>query len=236
MRRFIKYVWNGEEILPKNIYKMIFREDLIIYFRRMNGIKKRYEYGEVRHIQHQYLNREILYSSNDPYIQNFYITNQKYNCEHVWCKSYSKLNKVLSVDLHNVFLADKKKNEERGIQYFGKDGFNPLDKKSKGKISRTIGYIHIQYPNTFEQYQHKMMRWEDIYHWGIKYPISHFEIYRNEFINYHQGNINPFIRYPILFYIFYKDDWEMRELIGEMVKTIKITTLSFIIQNMIKRG
>lgn len=236
MRGLIKYLWNGEEILPKNVYKMILREDLLNYFRRTNGMKRRYEYGEVRHIQNQYLNKEILYASNDPYIQNFQITTQKYNCEHVWCKSYSKLNKVLSVDLHNIFLADKKKNEERGIQYFGKGGFNPPDKKSKGKISRTIGYIHIQYPNTFEHYQHKMIKWEDIYRWGTKYPITFFEIYRNEFIYFHQGNINPFIKYPILFYLFYKDKWNGFELTREVVKTIKTIILSKMIGEMIKRG
>ncbi len=229
MRQFIKYVWNGEEILPRGVYKMIFRQSMIQYFQRTNGIKKKYEYGEVRHIQHQYLNKEILYASNDLYIQNFHITNQKYNCEHVWCKSYSKLNKILSIDLHNIFLADKKKNEERGVQHYGKNGFIP-DKKSKGKISRTISYIHLQYPNTFEHYHPKMIKIEDIIRWNFKYPPTYFELYRNEFIYHYQGNYNPFIRYPILFYLFYKDEWNFPELLKELKKTTITVIKSSIIR------
>ncbi len=229
MRQFIKHVWNGEDLLPKNIYKMIIRENLINYYKKNNIIKKIYEYGEVRHIQHRYLNREILYASNDKYIQNFHKTAQKYNCEHVWCKSYSKLNKVLGVDLHNVFLADRKKNEERQTKHYGKNGFIP-DNKSKGKISRTMAYIHLQYPNTFDHYFHKLMKIEDMYWWNDKNIPTYFELYRNEFIYQHQGNYNPFIRYPIFFYFFYKDDWTIIELTKELIKTIKTIVISKIIR------
>jgi endonuclease I len=184
------------------------------------GIHKQIGYRNSRKILFNNLYKTIIYGNN----QNNKI--KEINCEHVWCQKYFQSKEPMKSDLHILYLSNAKLNSHRNDYKFStiytdyivmdtkgnkiendsfQDNFVKKNNKkkifepssdSKGKIVRCLAYYYVMYDknNSIEN----LIDIKDLLQWNRKYLPKKDEIIRNEIINNHQENINPFIRYPIL--------------------------------------
>lgn len=137
-----------------------------------------------------------------------------YNIEHVWPQSLLGVSAGAvnaASDLHNLKPANPSINSSRGNKFFDVStttiSYYPTRTAIHGDIARMLFYMVIMYniyslvdttPATFE-----MGKLSVLLQWHLDDPVDDFERYRNNRIQYHQGNRNPFIDYPEL--IFYLD-------------------------------
>ena len=146
--------------------------------------------------------------------------------EHIWPQSYFIDNHVLKKkDMHLLTQIDLKTNIFRSnykfidskllkTDYFSKQTINfknisknTKDKvfftpdRTKGIISRSIAYSVLVYPDLFYNLN-KVIDKNDLIDWSISNPVTDYELERNDYIKFYQGNDNPFIIHPDLIYIF----------------------------------
>ncbi len=131
------------------------------------------------------------------------------NCEHSWPQSMGAVG-IAKSDLHHLYPADSRMNSRRsnhpfcevitsswqdygsalGRSYSGVTCFEPPD-HHKGNVARSMFYFSIRYQKNMGNEQESFFR-----SWITSDPVDENEIERNEMIQYHQGNRNPFIDHP----------------------------------------
>lgn len=132
-----------------------------------------------------------------------------WNREHVWPQSLldskaSNPNINSASDLHNLKPSDPRTNSSRGNKFFGTtltpQTYVPRD-EVKGDVARILFYMDIMYDslsliNANEGGANQMGNLEVLLNWHILDPVDDFEMNRNNIIENHQGNRNPFIDHP----------------------------------------
>jgi len=146
------------------------------------------------------------------------------NREHVWAKSHGDFNEVYPMysDIHNLKPADASVNMSRsnkdfdngGTQhqeatgcYYTSDTWEPRD-EVKGDVARIIFYMATRYEGDDGEIDLKVVDYVDTYplpefgklstliEWNNQDPPDDFERNRNDVIETHQHNRNPFIDNP----------------------------------------
>ena len=135
------------------------------------------------------------------------------NLEHVVCQSLIK-DYFAKCDLHNLYLADSKENQKRSNMPFHYNIPRTFQRaycvKSKDQIPilASIAYMSFLYPNLMIKHFQKMITYETFFFWKDRnHHITEELVKRNEQIYQIQGNRNPFITYPFLYKIMFKEDW-----------------------------
>lgn len=224
---------SGQALQQSRLYHII---------NKSNHPFKKIPYKHSKKLLHKHFNFIPIYEDTyhpafclrDPNI----INEKKYNVEHIWCKSWTT-NKVLLNDMHNLFLADPVLNSKRQNHEFidiktqnKTKKFEPHE-ESKGMISRTLFYLLHQYPeSTIEKFDSVVSPRGYLFEWFYKNKITKNEIIRNEFIGYIQGNINPFIKYPVLIPILYGED--IKSIIKCLPNTLFSVSYSLFIRILLK--
>lgn len=135
------------------------------------------------------------------------------NCEHVVPQSWFHKKDPMKGDLHHLFACDPGCNSIRGnhpyddfLDYIPerlilgiKDGcgkneggkFEP--EYGKGIVARSTLYFLVRYPQTIS---HELVNISLLLEWHQRFPVSRYELHRNQAIQELQGNRNPFIDYP----------------------------------------
>ena len=133
-----------------------------------------------------------------------------YNREHVWPQSLLGVSAGgvnAASDLHNLKPADSSINSSRGNRFYDlvtvpDTSYYPTRTEIHGDIARILFYMVIMY----DQYSlvntdptvNQMGKLSTLLQWHLNDPVDAFELRRNDRIQYHQGNRNPFIDYPAL--------------------------------------
>lgn len=132
-----------------------------------------------------------------------------YNREHVWPQSLLGVSAGgvnAASDLHNLKPADNSINSSRGNKFYdlvtNSNSYYPERTEIHGDIARMLFYMVIMYdeyslvntiPTTYQ-----MANLTTLLQWHLNDPVDAFEMRRNDRIEFHQGNRNPFIDYPEL--------------------------------------
>ena len=134
-----------------------------------------------------------------------------YNREHVWPQSLlgvSASGVNAASDLHNLKPADPSINSARGNKFYDwtltTASYYPTRTDIHGDIARMLFYMVIMY-NEYSLVNtvpitNQMGKLSTLLQWHINDPVDAFEMRRNDRIQFHQGNRNPFIDYPELIY------------------------------------
>lgn len=163
-----------------------------------------------------------LYSGEGPKVEEQAPTRntrdlESFNIEHVVPKSWFDAQQPMRDDLHHLFTEERHCNSQRGnlplrevgsgaeeIQNCGlmrtENGKAFEPKAGKGEVARAILYFVTRHPGLVGD-SSKEMTAEDLpklLDWHREYPVSDYELHRNEVIQAKQGNRNPFIDYPEL--------------------------------------
>lgn len=127
-----------------------------------------------------------------------YLSNSKLNSHRQSYKFDEVYNNYILLDNYGNKINDSINNEVNKLykKNCSKKIFEPPN-KSKGKISRALGYFILVYPE-YKKYLPHIIDIDTLIKWNINSPVSFNEIYKNEIIRKYQGNINPYIKYPIL--------------------------------------
>lgn len=142
---------------------------------------------------------------------------ERFNIEHVVPKSWFEAQQPMRDDMHHLFTEERKCNSDRGNLPLREAGsgaeklescgllrtshgkaFEPLH--GKGEAARAILYFVTRYPGLVGD-RSKEMDSTDIsklLEWHEQYPVTDYELHRNEVIGQKQGNRNPFIDFPEL--------------------------------------
>lgn len=163
------------------------------------------------------INNYDLYNGNNiKFIDSIY----NISIEHIYPRSMLNNNINACQDMHNLYLTHKHYNNHRSnYKYICEDSyinikdlltcfdnecknlkcnnFNlyiPYD-YSRGKISRSIAYMYLIYPDLCDMHKINDFLLDVILlkQWNSEYPPDNEEIERNRLIRLYQGNINPFI-------------------------------------------
>jgi len=164
------------------------------------------KYLAISNIKNHYYNNLLTY---DIYKDDKIINTTLLTAEHIFPKSYTKYYNNAKRDMHNIFLTDAKTNIYRSnypfsdkIEYQDLQLTNfykfyyPCD-FSKGQIARSIAYMKIIYPKINLE---KVIDYELMIKWNLKFEPNELEIKRNKIIYDLQGNVNPFIEDPLNIY------------------------------------
>ena len=132
-----------------------------------------------------------------------------YNREHIWPQSLLGVSAGgvnAASDLHNLKPSDPSINSARGNKFYDWTlttiAYYPTRTDIHGDIARMLFYMVIMYnqyslvnttPTTYQ-----MAKLSTLLQWHNNDPVDAFEMRRNDRIQYHQGNRNPFIDYPDL--------------------------------------
>lgn len=137
------------------------------------------------------------------------------NCEHVVPQSWFLKKEPMRGDLHHLFACEPSCNSSRSNYPYDdfqdyvpearisgvKDGCGKSDsgkfepEYGKGIVARATLYFLTRYPNTIQQ---ELTNLPLLLEWHNRFPVSRYEMHRNQAIQELQGNRNPFIDYPEL--------------------------------------
>lgn len=136
-----------------------------------------------------------------------------YNCEHVVCQSWFNDAEPMRGDMHHLFACESGCNSSRGNQPFidfadynpdglegirqacGKGEGNRFEPEAgKGPVTRATLYFLLRYPQVIDRYKPEDL--EMLLAWHERYPVSEYELHRNQCIYRVQGNRNPLIDNP----------------------------------------
>ena len=142
---------------------------------------------------------------------------ERFNIEHVVPKSWFDAKNPMRDDLHHLFTEQRKCNSDRGNLPLREAGehaktlpscglvrtshgkaFEPF--AGKGEAARAILYFVTRNPGEIGD-RKKEMTFKDLpklLEWHRDYPVTDYELHRNEVIQDKQGNRNPFIDFPEL--------------------------------------
>lgn len=142
---------------------------------------------------------------------------ESFNIEHVVPKSWFDAQQPMRDDMHHLFTEERKCNSDRGNLPLREAGpgaeklescglmrtshgkaFEPLH--GKGEAARAILYFVTRYPGEVGDSSKEMDSTDiaKLLEWHEQYPVTDYELHRNEVIEAKQGNRNPFIDYPEL--------------------------------------
>lgn len=140
-----------------------------------------------------------------------------YNCEHVVPQSWFNKQSTMKSDLHHLFTEQVQCNGSRGNLNLTEieDGqgqtipncglLDPADsefepKGGKGEVARAIMYFVTRHPGQVGNAGHeaRLADMKTLLEWHREYPVTDYELHRNEVIEDVQGNRNPFIDFPEL--------------------------------------
>ena len=149
-----------------------------------------------------------------------YLSNSKLNSHRQSYKFDEMYNNYILLDHYGNKVNDPSNNEINKLykKNCTKKIFEPPN-KSKGKISRALAYFILVYPE-YEKYLPNVIDIDNMIKWNVISPVSHKEIYKNEIIRQYQGNINPYIKYPILLNILFENN-------TDILCTIKLLCITF---------
>lgn len=142
-------------------------------------------------------------------VSNYWDPNNVWNREHVWPQSLlgvSASGVNAASDLHNLKPSYQTINSSRGNKFYdtitNSSSFFPTRTAIHGDIARMLFYMVIMYDiyslvNTTPTVN-QMGKLSTLLLWHLQDPVDAFELRRNDRIQVHQGNRNPFIDYPEL--------------------------------------
>ncbi len=136
-----------------------------------------------------------------------------YNCEHVVPQSWFSKREPMRGDLHHLFACESGCNTFRGnIPFYD---FPPTDEvvlsecgrrepgrfepeSGKGAVARATLYFLLRYPALIGDSTSEFPkdRLEILLRWHHEYPVTDYELHRNQAIFARQGNRNPIIDFP----------------------------------------
>lgn len=138
-----------------------------------------------------------------------------YNCEHVVPQSWFQKRRPMKSDLHHLFTEQTRCNSSRanynltevegarnlpscGIVDHPGQEFEP--NAGKGEVARATMYFLVRHPGLVgdKGVETKPADIDQLLKWHKEYPVSDYELHRNETIQDVQGNRNPFIDFPEL--------------------------------------
>jgi endonuclease I len=137
-----------------------------------------------------------------------------YNCEHSVPQSWFNKKAPMRGDLHHLFACETHCNSTRGNQPYvespadpgtgnncglsGPDGFEPKD--GKGAVARATLYFLLRYPTAIGDAARELQadRLSMLRQWHRDFPVTDYELHRNQAIFQRQGNRNPLIDRPDL--------------------------------------
>ena len=145
---------------------------------------------------------------------------QNISIEHIYPKSMLNKNINACQDMHNLYLTHKYYNNHRSnYKYISENSYINVkdilicyDKEcknlksnsfslylpfncSRGKISRSIAYMYVCYPEICDIYKINdfILEIKILKKWNKEFPPDNEEFERNKLIKNFQGNVNPFI-------------------------------------------
>lgn len=136
-----------------------------------------------------------------------------YNCEHVVPQSWFSHKEPMRGDIHHLFACESGCNSFRSnIPYFDFEDFGEATRSEcgkrvgnkfepdagKGVIARAVFYFLVRYPGLIDDAENEFERERlpFLLAWHNRYPVTNYELHRNQTIFARQGNRNPFIDYP----------------------------------------
>jgi endonuclease I len=139
-------------------------------------------------------------------LHTLYLSNSKLNSHRQSYKFDEVYNNYILLDNYGNKVREPSNNQLNKLykKDCSKKIFEPPN-KSKGKISRALAYFILVYPE-YEKYLPHIIDIDNMIKWNIKSPVSYKEIYKNEIVRIYQGNINPYIKYPILLNLLFENN------------------------------
>jgi endonuclease G len=136
-----------------------------------------------------------------------------YNCEHVVPQSWFSRKEPMKGDLHHLFACESGCNSFRSnIPYFDFEDFGEATRSEcgkrvgnkfepdagKGAVARAVFYFLVRYPGLVDDKENEfeLQRLPFLLAWHNRYPVTEYELHRNQAIFARQGNRNPFIDFP----------------------------------------
>ncbi|MCK5884221.1 MAG: endonuclease [Bacteriovoracaceae bacterium] len=136
------------------------------------------------------------------------------NCEHTWPQSKGATG-IAKSDLHHLYPTESKMNSRRsnfpfctvsksissdqgstlGFSEFGTKCFEPPT-YHKGNVARSMFYFAIRYGKKIDREEEHFLK-----KWAVLDEVDGAEVNRNSAIESYQGNRNPFVDLPELFYL-----------------------------------
>lgn len=190
------------------------RYAILDYFRTRYPIQKYMKYKLCQNLLFEDLPPILLYEEDEHIkrkMKKKKIQYGRYNVEHVWCKKYFHHKGIQSNDLHNLFLAKSEENTKRSDYPFCFHSYkSPFTYKPHASsipyILSSLSYYFIYDPQFASNHFSDVIDNDTFLIWLYQHPeIDTMLIKRNEKIGEIQGNYNPFVRYPILYCIFFDD-------------------------------
>ncbi len=206
----------------EHIYKLYLQHEIRCAIIKRYPIQRKLEYCKIMEIMREPIFAKYPLYEKRPFKQS---SSKKYNIEHVWCQRYLRNTEALH-DLHHLYLADAKENSLRNDYRYGekshsKDKVYILDRRWRRMIADTISYFGVYYPELFVENMGKMIKERDWKKWIRDEKFAKkWMIERDIEIERIQGNGNPFVRYPILYVIFY-EEWTWKNIKKRMRETIR---------------
>ena len=127
-------------------------------------------------------------------------TQSYFNCEHVVPRKWMPEQGPMVGDLHHLFTCESEANRVRGSRRFGEGESEEIYEPAggKGAIARATLYFLLRYPGQVGNQEGEYTT-EDLkllLRWHQQYPVSLYEMHRNQAIADIQGNRNPLIDFP----------------------------------------
>ena len=206
------------------VYKAYLQNEIRNAIVKWYPIQRKLEYDKILKMMREPIFAKYrLYEKSNHRKSNH--SSQKYNIEHVWCQRYIKNTNALH-DLHHLYLADARENSLRNDYRYSERGHHRdkvyvLERRWRRMIGDTVAYFGIYYPDIFMEHMTKMMKDEEWRRWirDDKFAKK-WMIQRDMEIERIQGNGNPFLRYPILYVIFF-EEWTWENVKKRMRETIR---------------
>lgn len=142
---------------------------------------------------------------------------ERFNIEHVVPKSWFDAKQPMRDDLHHLFTEERKCNSQRGNLPLREAGEGAEEIEScglmrtshgkafephagKGEVARAILYFVTRHPGYVGDGKREMTVKDlpKLLEWHEQYPVTDYELHRNDVIQDKQGNRNPFIDFPEL--------------------------------------
>ncbi len=135
-----------------------------------------------------------------------------FNCEHVVPQSWFQKKEPMRGDVHHLFACESGCNSFRSnIPYFDFSDFEEATRNAcgkrvgqkfepeagKGEVARATLYFLLRYPGLInDPNEFPEERLSILLRWHGEYPVSEYELHRNQAIFARQGNRNPLIDHP----------------------------------------
>nr|UZT28800.1 secreted nuclease [Nucleocytoviricota sp.]UZT29076.1 secreted nuclease [Nucleocytoviricota sp.] len=196
---------------------LLFKNLRLTKLKTNNTPLKYYSNKFTKNLLNDNINNYDLYNGNNI---KFIDTIHNISLEHIYPRSMLSNDISACQDMHNLYLTHKHYNNHRSnYKYICEDSYINIkellicfDKEcknlkcnnfnlyipfdySRGKISRSIAYMYLIYPELCDIHKINdfILEVELLKEWNKQYPPDNEEYERNRLIKLFQGNFNPFI-------------------------------------------